>query len=403
MKKILIILWTIIIVGIIFITYSLLFSSPAADTPLSKLEKISRKATSTDTLDTTAKKTYGEYLDAGNKYFDEENYTLAATNYKYAAATNENLEILIKLGESYLHDNQYEKSKSTFQKAEKLKPDSLAIKLGEIKSFLGLRDIENAKTLIWSLDPNTPEIKYYRAVVLILYKEFNESQKLFSELTTQTEPQPDQKIIDNAQKFVDRYVTFNYFKESSPLFLETMLAKTMTEVNENGTAIPLLYDVLSTQANYRDAWIILGYAYLKTGQSTDAIDALNRAKDLDPEKSETLFYLGLAYYANNDTEKAIHYIEEAEKKGYPTKDLINLKLGELYAIQGKYRTAEKKYEQVIALNPSDINLFVKAIWMNIEKIGDAEKAISLADKAIASFPNDPMSYNLKGWALTANE
>lgn len=400
MKKILIILWTIIIVGFIFIGYSVL-SPKTADTPDSS-SRISRKTNPIDISTISIEKNYGEYIELGDKYFKEENYALALKNYKSASQLSENFNILMKLGESYLRDNQYEKAKETFSKAQKTEPDSVPAKLGEIKSLLGQKNIESAKTILWTLDPSTPEVKYYRGVTLLLYKSFDEARKTFEELIAQTEPAISQVIIDNSQKFIDKYRLFDTFKESDHLFLQTLLAKALTEVNENPAAIPLLYDVLNQQNNYRDAWIVLGYAYLKTGQSADAIDALLRAKDLDPDKSETLFYLGLAYFSNNEEDKAIQYLKAAEEKGYPEKDLITLKLAELYLLENKFRTSEKYYEEVITLNPSDINAFIKAVWLNIDKIGNPAKAVELASKANQLFPENPMSYNLKGWALTAN-
>lgn len=399
MKKILIILWTIIIGGIIFIGYSML-APKSADTP-EQGAKISRKETSTEIQNIEAKKNYGEYLELGDKYFKEENYTLSTENYQAATEISENYDILAKLAESFLRDNQFEKSKATFQKAEQIKPDSTTAKLGEIRAMVGLKDLDNAKTILWTLDPTNPDVKYYRSIFLVLYKQFDDAKTSFSDLIAQQDPLPNQTLKDASQKFLDKYNLFGTYKESSDLFLQTMLAKALTEVNENAAAVPLLYDVLNQQNNYRDAWLILGYAYLKIGQSADAIDALSRAKDLDPEKPETLFFLGLAYFANNDEEKAAQYLKQAEEKGYKEEDVISLKLGELYTLQSKFRTAEKYYEKVITLNPSSINTFTKAVWLNVEKLGDPIKAVELADKAIELFPKDAMSYNLKGWALTA--
>jgi len=402
MKKILLILWTVIIGGIIFIGYSLL-SPKVADTPNApiKISRLNTANTGDKTSTIEEKKSYSEYVTLGDKYFGEENYKLAAQNYKEANLINSSFENILKLGESYLQDNQFEKAKAAFMAALKEQPGNVTATLGEVRSFLGLRDIENAKTILWTLDPANPEIKYYRGVLLILYKQFEDARKLFAEIVAQKEPLPDQKIIDKSQKFLDKYAIFGTYAEGQQLFLQTMMAKALTEVGENSAAIPLLYDVIEQENGYRDAWLILGYAYLKTGQNTDAIDALSRAKDMDPDKAETLFFLGLAYYANNDTESAIQYIKQAEEKGYQDKTLINLKLGELYLLAEKFKTAEKRFENVAALNPTDINIFVKIVWLNVDKLNDPEKAVQYADQAVKLFPEDAMSYNLSGWASTA--
>ena len=243
------------------------------------------------------------------------------------------------------------------------------------------------------------QVKYYKAIVLILYKSFDESKALFGEIVANKSLT--QKLISNAQKFLDKFETFSYFKESNPLYLETLLAKAMTETGEYGSAIPILFDVITQKNNYRDAWLILGYAYLNTGSYPDAIDSLNKAETLDPQKSETLFYLGLAYFADNNIEKAIYYLDKSDKKGFQLKDQINLKLGELYTIKGEYDTAAKKYEKVIAVNTSNIEVFIKLVELYIDKLNQPEKALTVSEKTIETFSDNAMSYNLKGWALTA--
>ena len=49
-----------------------------------------------------------------------------------------------------------------------------------------------------------------------------------------------------------------------------------------------------------------------------------------------------------------------------------------------------------------MDIFVKAIWLNIDKTNDPEKALSLAKKVVENHPQDPMSFNLLGWAQLAN-
>ena len=165
--------------------------------------------------------------------------------------------------------------------------------------------------------------------------------------------------------------------------------------------IPLLYDILNIKNNYRDAWIVLGYAYLNINKPDDAIDALTQAKDLTPEKPETLFYLGLAYFNKNDLDKAIYYIEKADKQGYEPKDQINLKLGDLYLLKKDYQKSADSYENVISKNTKNLDIFVRAIWLNIEQLDQPEKALALSQKALETHPNEAMSYNLLGWSYTA--
>ena len=284
-------------------------------------------------------------------------------------------------------------AKERLLKEQKENPKDLNTNLELIKTYIALKDIPAAQGLINSLDTQQPKIKYYQAILKILYKDFDGAQILFSEIIEETTDK-------NSQKFIDKYGLFSTFKESDPLYLQTLLAKTLTEVKEYYAAIPLLFDIINEQPNYRDAWIILGYAYLQTNKIADAIDSLSSAESLDTEKPETLFLLGLAYFANNNTERAIYYIEKADKNGFEPKDQINLKLGELYLLKGKYEKAAKKFETVLDLNTSSIDVFVRAVFLNIDHLKNPEKALELAKLAAENHPKNPMTYNLLGWAYT---
>jgi tetratricopeptide (TPR) repeat protein len=164
----------------------------------------------------------------------------------------------------------------------------------------------------------------------------------------------------------------------------------------------LLWDILKEKRDYRDAWIILGYSYLKLEAFNEAIDALEEAKRQDPEKPETLFYLGLAYAGNGQLSEAIDILELALSNGYEPSIHVEQKLAELYFQSEDYEKASKKYEDVISLNPSDINYFIRPIYIYIDKLQNPEKALSLAEKANLHHPDNAMSYNLLGWAYVAN-
>jgi len=148
---------------------------------------------------------------------------------------------------------------------------------------------------------------------------------------------------------------------------------------------------------------VLGYAYLNTDKVLDAIDAFTQAKALDENKPETLFFLGLAYFANDEIEKAVFYIEQADNNGYEPKDQIDLKLGDLYLLQQEYSKSAVRYEDVIDVNKSNIGVFIRVVWLNIDKLGDPEKALKYAYIALEEHPEEAMSYNLVGWSLTALE
>jgi len=397
MKKFLITLWVIIIVSIILIT--LHFTKPQSD-------QLENKLPVSTNLNTGIKRninlaTNGNYEKVGDDFLNQDDFSNAIANYEKALEQNPNsIDLMLKLGDTYLQNNQTDDARNLFNNALKTKPDSIDVNIALTRTYLAMREIENAKKTIWNLDDKNLRAKYYKGIIAILYKNFDGAKKIFEDVKNST-PKPEQSLLDNNQKFLDAFQNFSYYKNSEPIFLELLLSKAMTATNEYQAAIPLLYDILNSKNNYRDAWIVLGYAYLNINKPSDAIDALTQAKDLTPEKPETLFYLGLAYFAKDDIDKAIYYVEKADQQGYEPKDQINLKLGDLYLLKKEYKKSADNYESVIAKNPKNIDIFVRAVWLNIEELDHPEKALSLSQKALETHPNDAMSYNLLGWSYTA--
>lgn len=405
MKKLLTILWILIITGTVFITIHKL--KPRSEQPenenLTGITLTGENQTiGTDKPANESSKSSKDYIKLADEYLENEYYDKAISNYEKALATSTNsLEILLKLGEVYLKNNQPEKAEEIFLAAAEIEPESVDIKISLARSKLNARQTGQAKEIIWQLDETNSRVAYYKGIILILYKDFDEAQKRFVAIS-KADPPAEHQLLENSLKFLDAYKTYSYYKESDKIYLQLLLAKTLSTVQENQAAIPLLYDILNTRNNYRDAWIVLGYSYLNIGKPDDALDALTQAKDLTPEKPETLFFLGLAHFAKNDIDKAIYYVELADKQGYEPKEQIDLKLGDLYLLKEEYRKSAKKYESVLRSNTENIDIFVRAVWLNIDKLDDPKKALSLAEKTLEKFPDNAMSYNLLGWSYTAS-
>ncbi|OGJ42255.1 hypothetical protein A3I58_00415 [Candidatus Peregrinibacteria bacterium RIFCSPLOWO2_02_FULL_39_10] len=385
MNKLLALLWVIIIAGTAFIAIIIYKPegseeaeiSPPIDKTLSGLYKepsTKNEGKQPLQIQEESPKTFAEYIAKGNTYFSEGYYEDAEKNYEKAAGLNTNSE------------------------------ESLKAQLGIVKAKINSRNIKDAKEILWTISDDSAETKYYKAIISILAKENEEAKKYFKEIVEaekDKETEEKTEFAQKSQKFLDTFDIFSYYKEGDPLFLQLLLAKSLTETEENGAAIPLLFDILNQKNNYHDAWIVLGYAFLNTNKAKEAVDALEQAKDLNPDNPQSLFYLGLAYFADGKTKEAIHYLEEADEKGYEPKEHINLKLGDLYTLNTDFKKAAERYESVLAENQNNIDVFVRSVWLNLEKTNNPQKALKLAKLALENHQGNPMSYNLVGWTYIA--
>ena len=64
----------------------------------------------------------------------------------------------------------------------------------------------------------------------------------------------------------------------------------------------------------------------------------------------------------------------------------------------QYDKSAKNYEKVVTLNDSNINYYIRPMWLYIEKLNQPENALKLAEKAVQNHSNQAMGYNLLGWA-----
>ncbi|MFC1615607.1 tetratricopeptide repeat protein [Patescibacteria group bacterium] len=401
--------WIIIMIGVVFIASRQFKPKPAeeAKAPDPFEEEIviedPEPSTEVSVIDNSAgDKTFTEYIKAGDQYMKEFFFRAAIKEYLAAAKLNpRSTEALYKLGNAYLANNEPEKAKSTFEAAKSIDPESININLGIVRAYLALRDHASAKSILGQLDPNNYDVKFFLAIVAILDDNLDESRDIFQDIWDNA---PEDKAVakGNASNFLDKFNIFKIYKEAETIQLKTLLAKGMTEAGLYESAIPVLFSVINEKNNYRDAWIVLGYAYLNTYKNKDAIDAFKQAKALDPTNATISFFLGLSYYADNQFDKAILFIEKADDLGYKPKSDIDLKLGELYLIKEEYAASANRYEQYLAENPYDLSLYIRTIYLNIDVLDKPGTALILAQKAVQYHPNAAMSHNLLGWAQIAN-
>lgn len=341
-------------------------------------------------------KSYDEYMGRG-KLLEEKGYlTLAIAEFEAAAkSAPEKAEPLIQIGRMHIKENDYLKAKISFEQALKIKPNDTAIKVYLARTLLSMRKQDEARKILSSVQNPSQESKYYQAIVEIYFGDYEKAKKYLNDSLAIG---GSNDITQKTKNFLAAFDEFNFSKGGQQSHLKTLLARSYNQTGEYETAIPLLFQVIKEKKDYRDAWIMLGYAYLNIEKYEEAIEALQEAKKLDAQKPETLFFLGLAYYGVNDLKKAAENLELSKKNGFEPKVQINQKLAEIYLQMKSYKEAADNYETVLALNNQDINYFIKPVWIYLERLNQPVKAVALAQKAMFTHPNEAMSFNLLGWS-----
>jgi len=342
---------------------------------------------------------YESFIAKGDLLFENGYYTLAINEYTSAAQEKpESADPYNLIGNTYIELGNYEKSLTNFQTALTKSPESADAIIGIAQSYLHLSQFDEARNFLDSSNlAENPEVKYYLALLYAYEGEYDRSEETFQKVTTETEITSE--IAENSQKFLDAYKTYEAQQGGQESHLRTLIAEACTEVSQNELAVTILYQVLSQTPTYRDAWILLGYAYLNLAKYEDSASAFEEAIELDTTKPETNYFLALAYFGQDRYEETITYLELALVYGFEPQVQVYQKLAETYFLMEDYELATRNYEKVLELNDTDVNYFIRPIWLNMEKLGNVDQALELAQWAISSHPDSAMSYNLMGWAM----
>lgn len=336
----------------------------------------------------------------GDEYLEKGFKSLALNEYvESVKKKEENPEAFTKIGKIHFENGEIEKARENFVKAIQLSPNYLEARIYLGKSYIAENNFDKAREIFGNITAENQLAKYYKGLIASFYGEHETSKTLLAEAIA---IDTSKDTAEKAKTVLKAYEEFGRNQGGQDMHLKTLLCRAYNQVEEYNMAIPVLFEILKEQKDYRDAWVILGYSYLSTGKIKDAIYAFETAKKLDPQKPETLYFLGLANFAENKLENAASLIEQAIENGFEPEVQANQKLAEIYLANSEFEKAAEQYEKIINANDSDVNSYIRPVWLYIDKLKNPAKAIEIAKMAVTHHGDTAMSHNLLGWAYVAN-
>lgn len=339
---------------------------------------------------------YKNHLDKGDLRFQNGYNTLAIAEYTEATKLEPSLpDAYIKIGKVHFSEKNWEKALENFRIASQADSEHIESKILIGITYINLSEFDKAEKIFNAINGEDARLYYYRGLLNILYKKYEDAKY---NLGKAAETDVEGIVKGNSQKLLAAFDTFDKSEGAQETYQRTLLAKTLSEVNEHNLTIQVVYDVLEGNPQYRDAWIILGYSYLNLEKYFDAVSSLEKALAIDPSKPEALYFLGVAQKKQGEYGKAINNLEIAVRNGFEPKATAYKELAESYMKNEEYEKAVEYYEKLIEADASNLDAFIKAIWIYIDFIGNPGKAEEIAQTAVKAHPEDALSYNLLGWA-----
>lgn len=396
----------LLLIGVLLALYTGILQSPFASSPplLPPHLSINKNTNTTpkNLIKRTPNTTYDAAMKDGDTYFKSGYYGDAVEEYIRASQLEKNkLDPYLKLGESYLLMDDYDQAYENLTYVLEKDPNNESAKILLAKTYIKKSEFASALDIFLSLDPENQEVRYY---IGILRAQQGEIDKALNNLSKSVTINPDSPLAQKANSTVANIQEFNLFTDGKSIHLRTLIARSMIQNGEYQIAISMLKDVLKENKNYRDAWLLLGFSYYLVQKYDYALETLTTAYDLDPEKPETQYFLGLTHMKLENNEKALTFLILALKNGFEPRSDVQRKMADLYLINKNYDEALSTYLDIIKEGKTnDINQYVRPIWIYIDIKKQPIEAINLAKQSHERFPEDAMGYNLIGWAALAND
>ncbi len=285
-----------------------------------------------------------------------------------------------------------------------------------------LQEFEKARAnlaAVGQLDATHPDIFILEGIILIHEENFLEAERSFAKAgeaatfwrgamaaffdrTEEAKKLLAESKDARAAEISAAYEEYESFPDSPKTHLDTLLARAFVKIEEYELTLAKIGPVLEDDADYRDAWLLTGYAQFAQRQFELARQSWQAAFALDSAKPETQYFLGLANFELGKFAEAEKFFLFARENRMSATDLEE-KLAETYFRQGKYRAAADLLARQLAENPeAALESFTKPISLYLEKVGNGRAAWNLANLAKQRFPEDAFAHNLAGWVSLAN-
>src|SRR6185437_9198233 len=141
---------------------------------------------------------------------------------------------------------------------------------------------------------------------------------------------------------------------------------------------------------------LLGRLLMESQQFQKAEAAFQKALALDETLIETYAHLGTLYAKQGKVKEAINQFETIVAKN-PQQLSALMVLGLLHEQQEDYARAMVKYEAALKVNAQFAPAANNLAWLLVEHLGDKERALSYAETARQTLPNDPYIADTLGW------
>jgi tetratricopeptide (TPR) repeat protein len=325
--------------------------------------------------------------------------TVIAELQPLVSKTPKNVALQFNLGRAYMaasESQNLDQARIHFQEALKVEPryTPARMAMGELQLARGenASAVQTAEGILQS-DPTNLPAHLMRTNGLM---RMGELQKAREEINTELKlyPKSNDAVFELGQlDFIEK----NY-KQAEAEFRALMLANDSRGLpgvmeckvaqSQWDEAIQLAQNQIKQSPDRADYRLSLAKIYFRAGKFADSSSQYQMLIDKNPKISELYVRMGEAKENGNDPNGAIEAFKKA-KEIDPSNYLPVLELALLYNRSGRDEEARKTYEEVIKLQPDNVEALNNLAYIKADNGVDLDQALAYAQRAQQKRPNDP--------------
>ncbi len=334
----------------------------------------------------------------------------AVAVYRELLTIKEDHDTLLMLGTLYAQNKEYEKAREILNRLISLEGDSAMAYYYLARLYREMQDYDKAAAAY----EKALEINWFERLAYEVAEFYEDRQEY-------------EKAIVIYRKIVDR-------GESSDM-AKTRLVNLYLTLGKNDKALELLRQLRSVLPESHNVDITISRIFLSQEKYDEAIMILEDVLKTNPELITVRYLLGMAYYRNNNDQKALEQLQSipAESDLYEDSVLLRIRimvqsddlqgaigllqeqidsdatrkpdfyilLASLYRQEEDIDQARKIYEQAMEIYPDDIELLYN-YGIFLEKIGEQAAAMARMKQVLALDPENGPALNYVGFTWADN-
>jgi tetratricopeptide (TPR) repeat protein len=314
------------------------------------------------------------------------------------------------LGRVHVARGELEQARQRFQKAIELRPDYVLARLDLAQLQLRGRDFDAAlksSEEVLAIDRGSTAARLIASTALMGQKKFAESRQLLDSMLQANPSAPDVlfqlglvNLADN--KYKEAGDAFRRSYDLNPANSRGLMGMVETELAQNHSdkAMQLLQTEAAKAPNRMDLVLALGNVAIRAGQYDLAVSYFQKVAASLPKGSkaqgELFSRIGEAYRRKGDLTNAIAALQKA-REILPENGVVLSTLALVLEAAQRWPEARQVYEVVLKLDPNNAVALNNLAYLLTEHGGDLDDALTKAQRAKQLLPDLTEVSDTLGW------